>query len=59
MEGKLDSVHWTAAVLDHGQLDDNCCDQDDQEQRIVEEVLEDVGFSGFQFSGVDLVENLQ
>jgi hypothetical protein len=40
-------------------LDDDCCDQDDQEQRIVEEVLEDVGFSGFQFSGVDLVEHLQ
>jgi hypothetical protein len=40
-------------------LDDNCGDQNDQEQGVVEEVLEDVSFTEFQLSGVDLIEDLE
>jgi hypothetical protein len=40
-------------------LDDDGTDDDDEEEGIVEEVLEDVDFCVFKFSGVDLVEDLE
>ena len=45
--------------FDHGELDDDGADQNDQEELVVEEVLEDVVLVGFELPGVDFVEDLK
>ena len=59
LEAELDGLQGLAAVLDHGELDDDGGDHDHQEQLVVEEVLEDVVLVVLQLTGVDLVEDLQ
>jgi len=40
-------------------LDDDCTNNNHQEQFVVEEVLENVVLVSFEFSCVDLIENLK
>jgi len=59
LEAELDSLERSSSVLDHGKLDDNGSNNNNQEEFVVEEVFEDVGFIGFEFSCVDFVEDLE
>ncbi len=59
VESELDCFHWFSTVFDHGQLNDDCGNQDDQEQRIIKEMLKHVWFCDFQLSSINFVENLQ
>lgn len=58
MEGKLDCLDRFTTELDHCKLDNDCGNQNDQKQWVVEEMLEYVGFSDLQLSSVDLIEDL-
>jgi len=40
-------------------LDDNGGDNNDQEEFVIEEMLEDIVFVIFEFSGVDFIEDLK
>lgn len=44
--------------LDAGNLNNDGGDEDDKEQGVVKEVGEDIDFSWFEFSSVDLIEDL-
>ncbi len=59
VESKLNCLHWFSTVFDHCQLNDDCCNQDHQEQWVVEEVLENVWFLNLQLSCVNLVKDLE
>ena len=48
-----------STVLNAGELDDDGHDEDDEEERVVEEVGKYVDLGWFQFAGVDLVEDLK
>ena len=59
LEAEFDGLEGFASVLDHGELDDDGADEDDQEKFVVEEVFKYVVFLSLQLSGIDLVEDLQ
>jgi hypothetical protein len=40
-------------------LDDNCTDDDNQKEGIVEEILENIGFRVFQFPRINFIKYLQ
>lgn len=48
-----------SSELDTGHLNDDGEHNDEKEERVIKEVLEYVDFIGFQFSGIDFVENLK
>lgn len=53
-----DSSERVSTELNAADLDHDGDHKNEQEERIVEEVLEDVDFVRFQLSGVDFVEDL-
>lgn len=59
LEAEFNALEGLSTVFDHGQLDDDGADENDQEQFVVEEVFEDVVLVRFQLSGVDFVEDLE
>lgn len=59
VEWKFNSLHWFTSVFDHGQLNDDGSNQNNQEKWVVEEVFKDVGFLWLKFSGVDFIEDLK
>lgn len=59
LEAEFDCLERFSSVFDHSQLDDDCHDHNDQEKFVVEEVFENVVLISFEFSGVDLVEDLK
>jgi hypothetical protein len=40
-------------------LDNDCCNDNDQEKRIVKEMFKNVDFFWLQLSGIDFIENLE
>lgn len=58
-EGEVDSLQGLASELDDTELNDEGEDQDSHEQRVVEEVLEDVDFLVLELSSVDFIEDLK
>lgn len=59
LEAQLDALKGLSSVFDHGQLDDNGGNDDNDEKLVVEEVLKNVVLVVLQLSGVDLVEDLK
>ncbi len=58
MECELNCLDRFSTEFDHCQLNDDCRDQYNQEQRIVKEMFENVDFCDFQLSCVDFIEDL-
>lgn len=56
--GQRNSSKRLTTELDARNLDHNGDDQDENEERVVKEVLEDVDLGLFQLSGIDFVEDL-
>lgn len=54
-----DSLEGLTTEFNAEHLNGNGKDQNDQEKRVVEEVLEYVQLSGFEFTSVNFVEDLQ
>ena len=58
VEGQRNCSEGLATELDAGDLDNEGDDENDKEERVVEEILEDIDLCFLEFSGVDLVEDL-
>ena len=58
VEAQRDGSQRLATEFDAGDLDNEGEDENNKEERVVEEVLEDIDLCFLEFSGVDLVEDL-
>lgn len=58
-EAELNCFKGFTTVFNHGELNDNSGNYNDQEEFVVEEMLKNVVFIILKFSGVDFIEDLK
>lgn len=58
VEGERDGSESLTSEFNTGYLDGKCNNEDNEEERVVEEVSEDIKLCFLEFSGINLIEDL-